>query len=299
MSTPAARSRSQHPIPGQPGQDDVEHDRVEAAGERRAQRGRAVAHRDDVHALGREPARQRGAHPGLVVHHQHPCHQGSTGRHRAQAQNSQHAWATLRGMAGRRKGPHWQRPSGDGGAVGLGLLVITGGADGPTRAAAGRPRTSSAPCSPPPTPGRSPAPSSWTTTSACRRCRSAAGAANGTSTARIWSGGDDKGRVRCRPSPASAPWSPTARPSGRGTPRTARWSADPSTTRRQPPADPDGGGDRAIEQLRATSTVAVDGTAEVAGRDAYELVLTPAPTERTLLREVRWPSTPRSGCRYG
>ena len=31
----------------------------------------------------------------------------------------------------------------------------------------------------------------------------------------------------------------------------------------------------------------MDGTAKVAGRDAYELVLTPAPTERTLLREVR------------
>ena len=34
-------------------------------------------------------------------------------------------------------------------------------------------------------------------------------------------------------------------------------------------------------------TVAVDGTAEVAGRAAYQLVLTPLPTERTLLREVR------------
>ena len=31
----------------------------------------------------------------------------------------------------------------------------------------------------------------------------------------------------------------------------------------------------------------MDGTAEVAGRPAYELVLTPKPTERTLLREVR------------
>jgi hypothetical protein len=31
----------------------------------------------------------------------------------------------------------------------------------------------------------------------------------------------------------------------------------------------------------------VDGTAEVAGRPAYDLVLTPKPTERTLLREVR------------
>jgi hypothetical protein len=43
----------------------------------------------------------------------------------------------------------------------------------------------------------------------------------------------------------------------------------------------------------------VDGTAEVAGRPAYDLVLTPAAAERTLLREVRWPWTPRSGSRCG
>lgn len=39
--------------------------------------------------------------------------------------------------------------------------------------------------------------------------------------------------------------------------------------------------------IRETSTVRVDGTEQVAGRDAYELVLTPEPTERTLLRSVR------------
>ncbi|OZM73665.1 hypothetical protein CFN78_09090 [Amycolatopsis antarctica] len=42
-----------------------------------------------------------------------------------------------------------------------------------------------------------------------------------------------------------------------------------------------------LEHVRATSTVAVDGTATVADRPAYELVLTPKPEERTLLREVR------------
>lgn len=42
-----------------------------------------------------------------------------------------------------------------------------------------------------------------------------------------------------------------------------------------------------VGQLRQTSDVAVDGTARVAGRDAYELVLTPKPAERTVLREVR------------
>lgn len=42
-----------------------------------------------------------------------------------------------------------------------------------------------------------------------------------------------------------------------------------------------------LAAVRPTSTVTVDGTAMVADRPAYELVLAPAPTERTLLREVR------------
>jgi outer membrane lipoprotein-sorting protein len=42
-----------------------------------------------------------------------------------------------------------------------------------------------------------------------------------------------------------------------------------------------------VNTLRQSSNVAVDGTASVAGRDAYELVLTPKPTERTVLREAR------------
>ena len=52
-------------------------------------------------------------------------------------------------------------------------------------------------------------------------------------------------------------------------------------------ADPDAAATEALTRLRATSEVSVDGTAEVAGRPAYELVLAPAPSERTLLREVR------------
>lgn len=42
-----------------------------------------------------------------------------------------------------------------------------------------------------------------------------------------------------------------------------------------------------VDAVRESSTVAVDGTGEVAGRPAYDLVLAPKPTERTLLREVR------------
>ncbi|GAA0528023.1 membrane protein [Saccharopolyspora subtropica] len=54
-----------------------------------------------------------------------------------------------------------------------------------------------------------------------------------------------------------------------------------------PQADPAAAARDIIATLRQTSDVAVDGTASVAGRDAYELVLTPKPSERTLLREVR------------
>jgi outer membrane lipoprotein-sorting protein len=42
-----------------------------------------------------------------------------------------------------------------------------------------------------------------------------------------------------------------------------------------------------VAAVRRSSDVGVDGTASVAGRDAYQLVLTPKPTERTLLRQVR------------
>jgi outer membrane lipoprotein-sorting protein len=42
-----------------------------------------------------------------------------------------------------------------------------------------------------------------------------------------------------------------------------------------------------VAAVGKTSTVSVDGTDMVANRPAYDLVLTPKPTERTLLREVR------------
>ncbi|MGW4486963.1 LolA family protein [Amycolatopsis sp. NPDC004368] len=42
-----------------------------------------------------------------------------------------------------------------------------------------------------------------------------------------------------------------------------------------------------LAKVRENSTVSVDGTANVADRPAYELVFTPKPTERTLLREIR------------
>jgi len=52
-------------------------------------------------------------------------------------------------------------------------------------------------------------------------------------------------------------------------------------------SDPTAAATQLLTKVRESSTVSVEGTARVAGRAAYELVLTPKPTERTLLREVR------------
>ncbi|OLF07191.1 hypothetical protein BLA60_28735 [Actinophytocola xinjiangensis] len=52
-------------------------------------------------------------------------------------------------------------------------------------------------------------------------------------------------------------------------------------------ADPATAARELVDTMRADSTVAVDGTARVAGRPVYQLVLAPQPDERTLLREIR------------
>jgi outer membrane lipoprotein-sorting protein len=51
--------------------------------------------------------------------------------------------------------------------------------------------------------------------------------------------------------------------------------------------DPATAATQLLGKMRESSTVSVQGTAQVAGRSAYELVLTPKPSERTLLREIR------------
>jgi outer membrane lipoprotein-sorting protein len=51
--------------------------------------------------------------------------------------------------------------------------------------------------------------------------------------------------------------------------------------------DPAQAAQELVGAVRKSSTVTVDGTGYVAGRPVYQLVLTPAPTERTMLREVR------------
>ena len=114
-------------------------------------------------------------------------------------------------------------------------------------------------------------------------------AANGTSTAQVWSGGDHKGRVQI-PSPTGERTLVSD-----GTTFWA-WNSDDRTvttgTRRPDQggptmADPTKAATDALAALQPTSTISVDGTDEVAGRPVYDLVLAPKPTERTLLREVR------------
>jgi outer membrane lipoprotein-sorting protein len=52
-------------------------------------------------------------------------------------------------------------------------------------------------------------------------------------------------------------------------------------------ADPAAAAKELVTAMRQDSAVSVDGTARVAGRPVYQLVLAPKPTEKTLLREIR------------
>lgn len=118
--------------------------------------------------------------------------------------------------------------------------------------------------------------------------------ADGTNTARVWS--DGAGRARLQLPTDTGERTLVAD----GETFWAWNSADRTVTRvprgEHPEGPPEGqmrttnpatAAAEALRALRATSEITVDGTAEVAGRPAYELVLAPVPTERTLLREVR------------
>lgn len=114
-------------------------------------------------------------------------------------------------------------------------------------------------------------------------------AANGTSTARVWSDGDGRGRVqlptdtgeRTLVADGETFWA------WNSADRTVHTSPVDRPREQAPVTDPTAAATEALATLRTSSEVRVDGTAEVAGRPAYELVLTPAASERTLLREVR------------
>ncbi|WP_308282729.1 LolA family protein [Pseudonocardia nigra] len=119
-------------------------------------------------------------------------------------------------------------------------------------------------------------------------------AADGTSTARVWSDGEGRGRVQL-------PTDSGERTIVADGDTLWLWNSDDSTVTRAPEhhgdhpggppdastADPVAAATAALAALQPTSEISVDGTGEVAGRPAYELVLAPASSERTLLREVR------------
>lgn len=111
----------------------------------------------------------------------------------------------------------------------------------------------------------------------------------GSQDARVWSDGEDGGRVQIE---------------GEGSERTLvtdgetfwAWDSEDRSVvtgdKGERPAeeaavDPAAAAAQAVGALQTSSDVRVDGTSTVAGRAAYELVLTPAAGERTLLREVR------------
>jgi len=111
--------------------------------------------------------------------------------------------------------------------------------------------------------------------------------------ARVYYDGDGKGRVAMEKESSELTyvlgerelWSYDS--AERSATRTPLPSQARDEHRTQQPVDPAQAATQVVDRLKETSDVSVDGTARVAGRAAYELVLTPKPDERTLLREVR------------
>jgi outer membrane lipoprotein-sorting protein len=115
--------------------------------------------------------------------------------------------------------------------------------------------------------------------------------ADGSGTARVWSNGPNGGRVQLPTDGGERTlvsdgttfwaWNSEDRTVITG-PREARPTDAPGAA-----TDPTVAANEMLTRLRTSSDVTVEGSTEVAGRSAYELVLTPKPTERTLLREIR------------
>ncbi|MPY80329.1 MAG: outer membrane lipoprotein carrier protein LolA [Actinophytocola sp.] len=108
--------------------------------------------------------------------------------------------------------------------------------------------------------------------------------------ARIYHDGDDRARLSLQR--GSTEFTAVAGPDGAwtydsGSNTATRYPHEGGLPRHESElSDPAGTATTIIDHLSETSTITIDGTARVADRDAYELVLTPKPSERTLLREV-------------
>ncbi|MFD7656043.1 outer membrane lipoprotein carrier protein LolA [Actinosynnema sp. NPDC059797] len=116
---------------------------------------------------------------------------------------------------------------------------------------------------------------------------------DGASSLRMWTDGTGKVRVQLPAGESEKTFVDDGRTSW-------LWDSAEQTVRKVPrdaaaerghvegaPSDPVTLAREVVTRVQEFSDVTVDGTARVAGRAAYELVLTPKPTERTVLREVR------------
>ena len=123
--------------------------------------------------------------------------------------------------------------------------------------------------------------------------------ANGTSQVRVWSDGTGRTRVSMPTATSEQTFvddgktlyswdssgrtvteSPATRQHGDHADHKAPLGTDT-------PTDPASLAKELVGQLQSSSDITVDGTDTVAGQPAYDLVLTPKPSQRTLLREVK------------
>jgi outer membrane lipoprotein-sorting protein len=119
---------------------------------------------------------------------------------------------------------------------------------------------------------------------------------SGTHTLRVWYGGERQVRLALVGSLGESDvirngsdlwvWSSRDKTAEHRTLAANAESGVPEPAPTQLPTTPEGAADLALSRLEPTTAVTTDGTATVAGRPAYELVLTPKSTT-TLVRQVR------------
>jgi outer membrane lipoprotein-sorting protein len=117
-------------------------------------------------------------------------------------------------------------------------------------------------------------------------------ALSGDTDVRVWYDGERRGRISLPSTGGEQAWVYDGTTLWRwdSASRTVTKSTKPEAPTAHPEErafDPAAVAARVLAMVRPTSTVAVEGTATVADRPAYELVVAPAPTERTLVRELR------------
>ena len=119
---------------------------------------------------------------------------------------------------------------------------------------------------------------------------------NGTTTAQVWTDGKGKGRLSLPNGNSdetvvfdgTTVWDWTSSNNTVHKETGGKDKAHPEKpSNGEVATDPAAAAKQIIALISKDSTVKVDGTATVAGRSAYELVLAPKPSERTMLREVR------------